>query len=758
MKFNTTLMLTALAAAPVVAQAAPADAAPTYVSLAKPATAPKVGAVLRASVMPGLALLPADVECCAVSTEIRLGDVFVSPLTGGKAKPAATEVADPTADDAMPMVMPTSSSTSPFADSEFEANVTSYAIGAGKGMAASLNTVLPVLNYISAKKSSVEMAEKWAEAAGSDYADTITGEKLTLSRKNALAALSKLSSTKIAPIYGIVTMNHDGGSAMLPAMLKKVLESSKGEGAAAVKENGWQGWKYNLIDLMGEVDHTDAVGKDAIKVMKNRSIYHIFKVKGNALICCICESPADVTLADGADESVLGTDKLAFYDASLSHKLVCTGFVSPELLNAAAAGTNESYTLMGDFVATIFKSLARENKAKSLTFGAAARGVDSLSKYLKSISYEKNAKPLNLGVWQVRSGAYHAILHMDACGASYAPGELKLSKVGASDKTIFYTESTPYTVAPGPRFVDMIAPAVSVYSGYDATLSESEGMGEKLASRSNSVTTALKSVGKSLGNASAFVVFDVKGTPNATYYNTITNAKSLASAGNMLSASVSTLIGDDRNTLRQYYKVKSGKDSSVVSFKLPAEMGGLQPSIICAGNKIAIGSSAALNQLILKNAVGKAKFAGAVYTLRPSTLAGLAAMAGAVDPGAALVAGMAGAALGQMGEIHAVDTITDGVRSIHVLVKQPAGKPGLEPTPRPMPGAVARPVVPVGATRPMPSAPATDDDSDDEEEDDSEDTSDEEEEEETSADEEEEDTDEEVDEEEEEEEEEDEDA
>ena len=734
MKLNTTLMITALATVPVVAQAAPADAAQTYVSLAKPATAPKVGAVLRASVMPGLALLPVDVEGCAVTTDIRLGDVFVSPLTG-KNKPATAEVADPTAEDAMPMVMPTAGSDSPFADAEFEANVTSYAIGAGKGLAASVNTVMPVLNYIAAKKSSVEMAEKWAEEAGSDYADTITGEKLALSRKNALAALSKLKSTKIAPLYGIVTMNHNGGSAMLPATLKKVLESSKGEGAAAVKENGWQGWKYKLIDLMGEVDHTEAVGKEAIKVMSERSLYHVFKVQGNALICCICESPADVTLADGAEKSVLGTDKMAFYDSSLSHKLVCTGFISPELLNATAVATNESYTLMGDFVATIFKSLARENEAKSLTFGSAARGVESLTKYLRSISNEKNTKPLNLGVWQVRSGAYHAILHMDACGASYAPGELKLSKVGASDKTIFYTESTPYTAAPGPRFVDMVAPAISVYSGYDATLAESEGMGEKLAARSNSVTTSLKSVGKSLGNSSAFVVFDVKGTPSATYYNTVTTAKSLASAGNMLSASVGTIISGDRNMLRQYYKVKSGKGSSVVSFKLPAEMGGLQPSIICAGNKIAIGSSAALNQLILKNAVGKAKFAGAVYTLRPSTLAGLAAMAGTVDPGAALVAGMAGAALGQMGEIHAVDTITDGVRSIHVLVKQPAGKPGLEPIARPRPGGATRPM-PGGATRPMPSAPADDEDSDDEEEDDSEDTSDEEEEEDTSADEE----------------------
>lgn len=710
MRLYTTLMMTAMVAAPMVATAAPSDMAQTYVSLAKPATGAKVGAVVRAGVMPGLAVLPAEVECCVATTEIRLGDFFVSPIFG---KPGTGGAEEEGAAPAMPMA----AGNSPFADPDFAQGVTSYAMGVGRGMSNALNTLIPILQYLDSKPKSEQMVEDWANEAAADYSDAIRAEKLTLSRAAALEALKKLPNTHLSPVYGVVTMNHDGGSAMLPDALKTVIEQSKGNGAEPVKENGWQGWKYKFTDMLGEVDATEAVGKEALEILKERSIYHIFKIDGNALVMCICESPSDCKIVDSADASVLGSDKMAFYDPALSHKLVCAAYVHPGLLNAVSKGTNESVTLMSAFVGNIFRAIARENEEKSLTFGSAARGVDTVAAYLKSLSYEKFAKPFTLGLWQVSSGAYHARLSMDACGASYAEGELKLSKVAASSKTIYYSESTPYTPAAGPSFVDVIAPALNIYSGYDTSLAESEGQGEKFAARGNSIATAMRSLGKSLGNTPAFVVFDVKGTPAATYFNTVTNVKSLASSANMLGSSIGILAGGDRNMLRQYYKVKKGKSSTVVNFTLPAELGGMKPSSLYAGNKLAVGTSAALNQLIMKNAVGKRKFAGTVYTMRPASLAGLMALAGAADPSGGMVTGMAGAVLGGLGDIHAVDTITEGVRNIHILVKRPKGTPAPAPIARPMPGGA-----------PAPAATADDEEEEDEEEEEEEDEEEEEEE------------------------------
>ena len=68
-------------------------------------------------------------------------------------------------------------------------------------------------------------------------------------------------------------------------------------------------------------------------------------------------------------------------------------------------------------------------------------------------------------------------------------------------------------------------------------------------------------------------------------------------------------------------------------------------------------------------------------------LRALAGTAAAVDPSAAMLAGMAGAVLSGIGDIHAVDTIRDGVRDTHILMRKPSGEapavamPGMTPTP-----------------------------------------------------------------------------
>ncbi len=729
MKLNTTLMLTAMATAPVLS-AAPSDMAPIYTSLAKPAVAKNANAMLRASVLPALECVPADVECCAVvGSSSSLAEILAAPLH--KITPAENAAPQADMEGGMPMMAMAAASAEagPFDDPAFAEVVTSSAFAVGKGNAEVLTTLLPVYLYISGKSESEELAEQWAEGAAADYADTIRAEKLTLSRKAALDALKKMPSTTLKPIYAVLTTTHDGGSLMLKDVLKKAVAAAEGAKAEAVKEGEWQGWKYRLTDMLADVDRTDAVGKELMNQVKNRSLYHLFKVTDNALIICVCENPADCKPASSAQKSVLSTDRMAFYDAHLSHKLVCASYLSPELLNAFNKSSNGGVKVVADFVGNVFRALGSENEDKVRLFNAAARGVSSIASYLQSFASEKNAKPLTLGVWQVRSGAFHARLNMDACGATYAPGTLNLSKVGASNKTIFYTETTPYTSASTTGLVDMITPIVSVYNGYDATMADSDGMAAKVSSRINTLSTALKSACKAMGNSSSFVVFDVKGTPNAAYVNTVQNRANLEKAGSQLSSAIGSLMGGSSSSFKQYYKVRKTKTAAAVNFTLPQELGAGKPNILLNGNKIVIGSSAALNNLVLKNSGGKSKFAGAVYTLRPASLAGLLAMAGSADPTGGLVAGMAGAVLGAVGDIHAVDTITDGVRDVHILVKPAAGNPGLQPVARPMPGGSPAP-------RPMP-APAADD-----EEDDSEDDSETEEDEEESEDEEDEEVDE----------------
>ena len=236
-----------------------------------------------------------------------------------------------------------------------------------------------------------------------------------------------------------------------------------------------------------------------------------------------------------------------------------------------------------------------------------------------------------------------------------------------------------------------------MYAAVESTTSEGESSAVELSQRMQSTMSALKNVGKSLGKSSAWVVFNVKGSPQLSYYSTYSDIKGLTKSAERLAASAGTLFGVN---MKRMYKVHKGKRATSISFTLPKELSLGKPNILMTTDRIAIGTKAALNNLVLKTARGKDSFTGAVYSIRPAALAPMAGAVAAADPTAGMVAGMAGAMLTAVGDIHAVDTIRDGVRDIHILVKKASDTP---PPAMTLPGGAKQP------------DPATDDDSDDSE-------------------------------------------
>ena len=234
-----------------------------------------------------------------------------------------------------------------------------------------------------------------------------------------------------------------------------------------------------------------------------------------------------------------------------------------------------------------------------------------------------------------------------------------------------------------------------MYAAVESTTSEGESSAVELSQRMQSTMSALKNVGKSLGKSSAWVVFNVKGSPELSYYSTYSDIKGLTKSAERLATSAGTLFGVN---MKRLYKVHKGKRATSISFTLPKELSLGKPNILMTTDRIAIGTKAALNNLVLKTARGKDSFTGAVYSIRPAALAPMAGAVAAADPAAGMVAGMAGAVLGAVGDIHAVDTIRDGVRDIHILVKKASDTP---PPTMTLPGGAKQP------------APATDDDSED---------------------------------------------
>lgn len=691
MRLLTTLSLF-LVSLTMVLEAAQKDAAAIYQSLATPPKKVQANIPLRSSAYSALALIPQDVAGFVAVREFseKVCSLMFSSLVKSaneqSAAPSATVLSRP----------------------EVAKAVHSFAVACSEGNVETFGQYLPVYSCMVSRREGLELSAAWSEVASPHYAETINKSKFTLSRQAAIAALRKMNTSRLHPIYAVLTLK-PGSARYLSELLDECVKVSAAPAAKSADISGFKGWKYQGSALMEDVDPSDPIGRQVKNFAAGRSIYQLYKIVGNSIVMVICENPADCKIPTEEEQSVLSSDKLAFCDHSVRRGSVVASYISAPLMNVLAGYSNAGTNILASYAASVFRALSTADEENALIFNPAARGAVALGKWLSSFTTEKNKHPFTLCSWRMPSGAVHIRMSMDACGAAYAPGVLRMPQVGRSAMTLFYTESTPYTPVQVHPWPDLITHAVRVFGAFDHTLSESitGGASTQFAARLHTSMTALKSVGSALGKSSAAVIFNVKGVPHVSYFNTIADMSALTKAAEKLSSSAGSLFGGGKNLMKKYYKVKKGKKATSISFSLPKELTGLKPNILFTSNKIAIGSIAALNNLVLKNSYGSSPFTGAVYSLRLSALMpyiGATAAAAASDPSAAMAVGMAGTLVGSVGDIHAVDTITNGLRNVHVLVKAPSP-----------PAASGAPVAPVPAVPSGPSPTPADDETDEDE-------------------------------------------
>lgn len=663
-----------------VKNSAAKDAAAVYRSLAAPPAKAQADATFRAETYPAMAYLPTDVAAF----------IALAQFSGKAAALMATPIVKGGADSEAPL-------PGPFDNPENAELINSFALGTDGGNVSTFSAMLPIYTYLASRKEGRELAEAWSAGASEDYAQTIRKARFTLSRSEALAAVPKVKAAVFKPVYAVVTVDFKSRG-KLNALMNECIAAAKGPGAESVSQNGYKGWKYSADALMTDMETADPIGKQVKAAAKSKTIYHLYKVQGNALVMVICENPADCKPATDARHSVLSTDKMKFCDYAIRREGLGIVYVSPEFVNVFTGYSNTGVNIIGGFASNVFSALSKEHPEQAALFNSASRGAQSLAGWLRSLFPGKSTKPFTITAWKMPSGASRIRIQHDACGASYAAGTLSLARVGGSSKTIFYTESTPYTPAKAFAAPDLLTHAAHVYAAVESTTAEGDSAAVQLSQRMQSTMTALKNVGKSFGKSSAWVVFNVKGSPQLSYYSTYSDIKGLTKSAERLATSAGTLFGVN---MKRMYKVHKGKKATSITFNLPQELPLGKPNILMTGDRITIGSTAALNNLVLKSASGKVPFTGAVYSIRPAALAPMAGAAAAVDPAAGMAAGLAGAVLGAMGDIHAVDTIRDGLRDIHILVKE-----GTDAAPASMPG-----MIPGGA---QPTVPQSDSSADDE--------------------------------------------
>ena len=621
MNIRTTLMLmAATVAAPVYAQ----QPAEVFTTLSAPSTV-QATAEQRAEAMPALAVLPADTEICYTVTN--LPGLFDSIHNAGMMSDRDYE--------SMP--------------EEVKA-IHSVALGAGKNSGSTLSALAKLYSYVIYAQGGSELIEGWAANAADAYKSALkeVAEKAAKSSKEDL--LKSLSEIKVGPAYGVL-VGTAGSEAMLQEWFNTVVEEMQEEdghnGVSAVNVNGYSGVKYQMPAEDAAPNEWDDEFDIAMKQeMAKRSVYLLYKLEGNKLIAVVCENPEDIQQPATAQDSVLGTEKLATADAKLSKGLHMVGYASPECTYAYKQLSYGIIPSVGNNIVSAFKAAEAQGGENAARFAAAAKGAEdilnSINRYLIA-----NVQNPTFGMASWNGSDIEVEFTADCNGIAYKPGKLSLLKQAADPNTVLYAESTYWTNPNSPDLNNLIDCGLAVCDGFIATMptekqDEAEAQMQMIKAFLPEVKEAIASfklVGEGMDNTMGLIV-DGNGTmpavlggkpgnttafPRLAVYSGVSDRAKLSQGWDSIlnvAGKVATKLGSDPAVLSMLPIVPRtiGKSTSY-SVAMPLFTENMVPNITVSDSAFVLGSSSALNAEIAETATGTMDFSGCVCSIKFAPLA-----------------------------------------------------------------------------------------------------------------------------------------
>ena len=621
MNIRTTLMLmAATVAAPAYAQ----QPAEVFTTLSAPSTV-QATAEQRAAAMPALAVLPADVEICYTVTN--LPALFDSIHNAGMMSDRDYE--------AMP--------------EEVKA-VHSVAIGAGAGSGKTLEALSSIYSIAMYNEGGNDVLRNWAKMAVKEY----QGALEELADKTAKATIADfktaISEIKVGPAYGVL-VGTAGSEAMLQEWFNAVVEELQEEdgdnGFAAVNVNGFSGIKVQMPAEEAEPSEWDDEYDIAMKqeVVK-RTVYLLFKLEGNKIIAAVCENPEDIKLPATAQDSVLGTDKLAAADAKLDKGLHMVGYASPESSYAIKELTYGIVPRVGNDIVNGFKAIEAQGGENAARFAAAAKGAEGILTCLTQYLLSDVQNP-TFGMANWNGSDIEVEFTADSNSATYKPGKLSLLKQAADPNTVLYAESTYWTYPNSPDLSKLIDCGLAVCDGFIASMPTEEQdaaeaqmqMVKAFLPEVKEAIAAFKLVGEGMDNTMGLII-DGNGTmpallggkpgnktafPRVAFYSGVSDRAKLSQGWDSIltvAGKVATKVGSDPAVLNMLPIVPRtiGKSTSY-SVALPFFTENLVPNITVSDSAFVLGSSSALNAEIAESATGTMDFSGCVCSIKFAPLA-----------------------------------------------------------------------------------------------------------------------------------------
>ncbi len=637
MNMRTTFMLmAATVVAPLCAQQPTESAADVFRELASPQTATAPSTVeQRAAAFPMLKSIPADVDAFYAVTH--LGDHLVRIQRSGRLEELVGQ----------PVELP-----------EAFLNLEGFSLALGRGSAASLEALTPLLTFLSSAPQTESVSGLWAKMAKESLSEIISNTSRDVLARQGKAAEAQVPEVLVHPIYAVVsfrpseTMVQDWGNSLI-SMLQG-MAGQEGEGAS----DGAEGCEVESVEINGlsgirirgsaMVSHEPS-GEASDSLMKNieeRTFYVLMKVDATSITTVICERPGEISFAATPAESILASDLMTPTDAHPG--MISVGYANPEFIRWNNSFSMSSYASTAKCLQSVFEKLGEAEPTSQEAFGKAAAAISSALGSWEKMSQTTPGKPAFVQCWaEADAIEMESIIPMSQ-GMSYGSTRLRLASIADAPDTIFYAEGGGVQrKEPLPSLMDCLNGALDVVHGALLTLPEQSQ--DEYSSLLQTATlflpecqglaSALQVMGSGLTGSGALVV-DAGGSlpaalggipgnriaiPRLSFCADVSDRSRLEEGWKQIlsvAGSVATKLGQDPAVVGMLPIMPANAGSAVsYSVALPFFTEDMVPNATVSDTALALGTSSKLNERVVNSATGNMDFVGAVFSFNPAPLA-----------------------------------------------------------------------------------------------------------------------------------------
>lgn len=343
--------------------------------------------------------------------------------------------------------------------------VGSLAMSAGNGGAAAFARALPALVYASQLASLEEWETRWCEHAKPELVGAIHRgfqPQRDLAQRNLLTVLAECH---LKPVYAALTAV-PGREAEFHKLCECVQQAmrraSEGGKWRSVEQAGYSaGLCTTQLQLWKQLTGEEPASAPLRALLEQRELYLLMQERDGAMVLALCESPSDISLPQNAESSLIYTPQLAGADAHID-QLRAAAWVSADFFRALQRCMYAEPNPLLLALANCFRELGAASPREQ---GIYTQAVDAAMLLNSTVAQDELARithPMQMQIWQPSPDTLRAHTTLDAGGARFEPGELRLTSCATLPSTIYYTETTAFTCPGMPSQERRITPMLSI--------------------------------------------------------------------------------------------------------------------------------------------------------------------------------------------------------------------------------------------------------------------------------------------------------